>query len=264
MIARAGTSLRSLGLALALAGAALAAGALVGTAVAAEGVSAQCLVPDDLIADIADFPNSARHVVANRRLTIAAIGAASTAGTGASSPAAAWPSRLGELLSQRLSATDVSIVNLGVRGLTARRAVNRIAREVAAAKPDLVIWETGTVEAVRSEDLDEFPQALVDGMDQVVAMNADLILMTPQYARETERMINFQPYIDAMQLAAGLPGVNLFPRHAIMRYWAEQDRLVPATRVEMTRGNDQIYDCIAQLLADVIDRGLRRGAHVAK
>lgn len=32
----------------------------------------------------------------------------------------------------------------------------------------------------------------------------------------------------------------------------------------MTRGNDQIYDCIAQLLADVIDRGLRRGAHAAK
>ena len=127
-----------------------------------------------------------------------------------------------------------------------------------------MIWETGTVEAVRSEDMDEFPQALVDGMDLIVAMKADLILMSPQYARETERMINFQPYIDAMQQAAGLPAVNFFPRHAIMRYWAEHGGLVPATRVEMTRGNDQIYDCIAQLLADVIDRGLRRGAHAAK
>lgn len=256
MIARAAARLRWLAVALALASA--------GTAHAADGVASQCQVPDDLIADIADFPHAARHVIDNRRLTIATIGAASTAGTGASSPAAAWPSRLGELLSQRLTSTDIAIVNLGARGLTARRAVERIARDVAAAKPDLVIWETGTVEAVRSQDLDEFPQALMDGMDQIVAMKADLILMSPQYARETERMINFQPYIDAMHQAAGLPGVNLFPRHAIMRYWAENDRLVPTTRVEMTRGNDQIYDCVAQLLADVIDRGLRRGAHAAK
>lgn len=256
--------MRSFGLALTLLCAAIGGViAASGPALAIEDVAPRCRVPEELIADIADFPHAARHVADGRQLTIAAIGAASTAGTGASSPAAAWPSRLGELLAQRLNATDIKVVNLGVRGLTARRAVARIARDVAAVKPDLVIWEAGTVEAVRSEDMDEFPQALVEGIDLVGAMNADLILMTPQYARETERMINFQPYIDAMQQAAGLPAVNLFPRHAVMRYWAENDRMVPTTRVEMTRGNDQIYDCIAQLLAEVIDRGLRRGGHAA-
>ena len=258
--------MRSFALALTLTGAVLAGPAAVvwADAGAAATVPEQCRVPEDLIADIADFPHAARHVAEDKRLIIVAVGAASTAGTGASGPAAAWPARLGDLLADRLNSTDVKVVNLGVRGLTARRAVDRIAKDVAAAKPDLVIWETGTVEAVRSEDMDEFPQALMDGIDLVGEMNADLILMTPQFARETERMINFEPYIYAMRQTAGLPAVNLFPRHAVMRYWAENDRLVPGSRVEMTRRNDQIYNCIAQLLAEVIDRGLRHGAHAAR
>lgn len=231
---------------------------------ASDTVPTQCRVPADLIDDIADFPNSARHVVDARKLTIVALGAASTAGMGASTPAAAWPQRLDEVLSTRLNAIDVKIVNLGKRGLTARAAVDRIQTEVAPLKPDLVIWETGTVEAVRSEDLDLFPGALMEGIDRIADLHADLILMTPQYARETERMINFQPYIDAMHQAAGLPAVNLFPRHAIMRYWTERNGLAPPSRVEMTRANDQIYDCIAQLLSDVIERGLRRAAHVTR
>jgi len=228
-----------------------------------DAVAELCRVPNDLIADLADFPNAVRDVVDRHRLVIVAIGAASTAGTGATSPRAAWPARLEAMLAERMNATDVKIINLGERGLTASNAVVRMARELKSLRPDLVIWETGTVEAVRTEDPDQFAVSLMEGVDLAGELHADLILMTPQYARETERMINFQPYLDAMEQTAGLPGVNLFPRHAVMRYWAENERLVPATRVEMRRGNDQIYNCIAYLLADVIERGLNR-AHAAR
>lgn len=223
-----------------------------------------CRIPGDLIDDVADFPHAARRVAKERRLTIVTIGGASTAGMGASAPGAAWPHRLQEILGGRLEGVEVKVVNLAQRGQTARLAVELLPKDVAPLHPDLVIWETGTVDAVRQEDLDQFPVTLTEGTDEVASMDADLILMTPQFARETERMINFQPYIDAMRQTAGLPGVNLFPRHAIMRYWTEKNQMVPASRVDTARGNDQIYDCIAQLLVEVIDRGIRQAARAAQ
>jgi len=227
-------------------------------------VAERCRVPEYLFDDLAAFPNAARHVATERRLTVVALGASSTQGTAASSPAKAWPARFAEILGGRLSAIDVHVVNLGMRGQTARDVVDRLPRDVAPLKPGLVIWETGTVEAVRATDPAEFAHLLMEGIDAMAQLGADVVLMDPQYARTTARLINFQPYLDALRQAAGLPDVNLFPRYEIMRYWAESGRLTPHTREEMTKGNDDLYDCMAQLLAEVIDRGLRQAAHAQR
>lgn len=227
-------------------------------------VPERCRVPDRLIEDLATFPNAAQRLATEHRMTIVAIGASSTEGMGASSPAMAWPARLGDILAGRLSGVEVQIVNLGQRRQTARMILDRLRRDIAPLHPSMVIWETGTVEAVRAEDPAEFGNILMRGAETVAALHADLILMDPQYARDTARVINFQPYVDAVRQTAGLPDVNLFPRHDIMRYWSEEDRLTPRTRDEMIRGNDEIYDCVAQLLADVIDRGLRQAAHAQR
>ena len=223
-------------------------------------VPEQCRVPEGLIRDIADFAHSAERVARERKLVIVAIGGASTQGLGASSPAAAWPTRLADILSKRLDAVEIKVFNFGVRRQLAKTAQERFKKDIATLHPSLVIWETGTVEAAQTMNPDEFVDTLAKGMDDVSAMQADLILMDPQYARGSALLINFQPFMEAMRLAASMPGVNLFPRHEIMHYWDGEGRLVPRTREEMTRGNDQIYDCIAELLAEVIDRGLRHGA----
>jgi acyl-CoA thioesterase I len=233
-------------------------------AVATPDVPEQCRVPAGLFDDPASFANAAAQVARDGRLTIVAIGGASTQGMGASSPAMAWPARLEKILGTRLPGIAVHVVNMGQRGQTARKAVERFANDVAKARPDIVIWETGTVEAVRSEDAEVFPWAVSEGVDRLQEQHADVILMDPQYARGTALLINFQPYLDAIQQAAMMPGVTLFPRHQVMRYWAEHDMLVPASRAEMTRGNDMIYDCIAQLMADMVERGLKHGAQAAR
>ena len=227
-------------------------------------IAAACQVPPELISDQAEFPNAMRAVARSKHLTVVAIGAASTEGTGASSPQAAWPERLQQVLAQHLPGTTVKVVNLGRRGNTAHMMLDRFATEVVPARPDIVVWETGTVEAVRATDPEELHAALSEGMDQVAAMHADLVLMDPQYARSSDLVINFQPYLQVIGMTADLPEVNLFPRHEIMRYWVEEGRIRPTTRDEMIRGNDALYDCIAQLLAEVIDRGLGNAAHAAR
>jgi hypothetical protein len=141
---------------------------------------------------------------------------------------------------------------------TAKQAVDRLDREVLPLKPNLVIWETGTMEAVRGTDLDAFRETVRAGLDELRAARVEVVLMNMQFSRETDTMIRFEPYLSAMRQLADTNDVPLFHRHGIMRYWAESGAL--DLRV---RGNEKrrelaakLYDCIGHAMADFVTRGV--------
>ena len=104
---------------------------------------------------------------------------------------------------------------------TAREAADRLAREVLPLKPMLVIWETGTMEAVRGTGVDEFRETVQAGIDELRAAGTEVVLMNTQFSRDTEAMINFAPYLGALRELADANDVPLFHRYGIMRHWAE-------------------------------------------
>ena len=59
---------------------------------------------------------TAQRLAGGEPLTIVAIGSSSTAGAGASSPAASYPSRLAVELRQRFPGQDITVLNRGVNG----------------------------------------------------------------------------------------------------------------------------------------------------
>jgi hypothetical protein len=92
---------------------------------------------------------------------------------------------------------------------------------VEAKKPTLVIWQTGTVDAMRSVDPDDFRSALDEGVVALQNAGADLVLINLQYSPRTETMISAPPYLDNMRVVAQQHEVPLFDRFAIMRHWNE-------------------------------------------
>ena len=89
--------------------------------------------------------HTARRLASGEPLTIVAIGSSSTAGAGASSPAASYPSRLAVELKQRFPTRDITVLNRGVNGETTEQMMARFATGVIAAHPDLVLWQVGTI-----------------------------------------------------------------------------------------------------------------------
>ena len=89
-------------------------------------------------------------------------------------------------------------------------------------KPTLVIWQTGTVDAMRSIDPDDFRGAVDEGVAALQNAGADVVLMNLQYSPRTETMISAPPYLDNMRVVAQQHDVPLFDRFAIMRHWNEQ------------------------------------------
>ena len=75
----------------------------------------------------------------------------------------------------------------------------RFAKEVLPLEPKLVVWETGTVDAVRGADLDAFRETLETGLVDLRPAT-DVVLMDTQFSRRTNAMIDFAPYERAMRL----------------------------------------------------------------
>lgn len=217
-----------------------------------------CEVSPDLIPDSAPLPHSKQMLKSEHRLKIVALGSSSTLGLGATDSQAAWPARLQAVLTSGLPGAEVRVVNRGIARQSAQQMLERLDSDVLTEKPALVIWETGTAEAVRGTDVDEFIDALMTGIDRLEAAGIDVILMDTQYSRGTAEIINFDPYIAAIDQVAVTRGLSRFPRYAVMRYWVDNDQFHFAGESGgvARKMADQVYDCLGHLLARAIVQGI--------
>lgn len=167
-------------------------------------------------------------------------------------PEQAFPARLENLLKERFKGVQVRVtVNLQPKK-TAEETAVEFAKPMAGQRPDLVIWQTGTVDALRSVDPDEFRVAVDDGVAALQAAGSDVILMNLQYSPRTDTMISAAPYIDNMRVVAQQHDAPLFDRFAIMRNWSEAgdfDLATPSPGIDMAR---RVHDCLARALATFV------------
>ena len=83
----------------------------------------------------------------------------------------------------------------------------------------LVIWQTGTVDAMRGIDPEDFRVAIDEGVVAIQDAGADVILMNMQYSPRTESMIQLSAYAQNMRVVARDRDVPLFDRlrdHALL------------------------------------------------
>jgi len=219
-----------------------------------------CGVPEELVEDDPQLAIVAEHLRQKHPITIVAIGGAGTAGTAAAKPdEESYPRRLEDALRRHHPDVPITVLNRGVARQTTQEMVDRFARDVYPAEPTLVIWETGTFDAARSVDVDIFASALSAGLAELRNHKFDIMLINMQYSRNTASVINFEPYLDAMQHVADVDEIYLFRRFEMMRYWSEtgvfQLADVPPERRAALAA--QVYNCLGERLADAIEHAAR-------
>lgn len=220
----------------------------------------RCTAPPELTAAAETFPHAARAVARKQRLGVLVVGSGSTAGSGTSAPENVYPARVEEALRVLLPGVAVEVTVRGGRGLTAPDLLTLLERALPEVKPDLVIWQTGTVDAVRGLDPDLFTATLVAGFVKVSEAKADLVLMDMQFSRFGRAVMNYGAYREAMQaVAVAAPNGMLFRRYDLMRHWAEtgQVDVERAPRAAWSRETDRLHACLGLVLAETIAEGLR-------
>jgi hypothetical protein len=234
----------------------LLAGLLAAAAPArAEDTPASCEVPAHLLTSENSLRKVAEAVKSGQALDILVVGSRSS--TINTPDGTAYPGRLQAALRDKLATVPVNVsVELQVKK-TAGEVAGGLAKLVEAKKPTLVIWQTGTVDAMRSIDPDDFRAAVGEGVAALQNAGADVVLMNLQYSPRTETMISAPPYLDNMRVVAQQYNVPLFDRFAIMRNWHDQgdfDLFSTSHGIDLAK---RVHDCLGRALSQFVIEAAR-------
>jgi len=233
-----------------LAGLSVAVLAFPGTVVAEEHQA--CEIPTYLRFGNNELKHVAEAVKKDRRLTIAVVGTGSSILAGPDGPRSAYPARLEAALQQRLPSVAVKVVTLVRTRMTAEDLAKGMAKLLVDEKPDLVIWQTGTLDAIRRIEPDDFRAALEEGVETLHKGGADVILMNMQYSPRTDIMVALGPYADNMRVVAQQHEIPLFDRHAIMRHWSDTGAFDLYAAGKDNVLAHRVHDCIGRAIASMI------------
>ena len=233
-----------------LAGLCVALLVLAGSVAAAEGQ--RCEVPDYLLFGNNELKHVMEAVKKDRRLTIAVVGTGSSILAGPDGPRSAYPARLEEALKRRLPSVAVKVVTLVRTRMSAEDLARGMAKLLVDEKPDLVIWQTGTLDAIRRIEPDDFRAALEEGVETLHKGGADVILMNMQYSPRTDIMIALGPYADNMRVVAQQHEIPLFDRLAIMRHWSDTGAFDLYAAGKDNVLAHRVHDCIGRSIASMI------------
>ena len=198
----------------------------------------------------------AEAVAGHGPIDVLAVGSGTTVGQDGGG-GKAFPHRMVAALRTALPGREIHLTLRGARGITAAEMLKLIDAELASQRFALVLWQTGTVDAMRGIPPDELRQTLEAGIASVRAKGADLILIDAQYAKAMEAKVNEAPYLQMLREAADTPGVLLFRRYDLMRSWAAEGRnnLENVRKADREQAVDALHDCIADVLVRFVSHG---------
>jgi hypothetical protein len=229
----------------------LAAVALVDAAIAA-APEQRCDVPDSFVSSDSELSSVVKEVKARQRLDISVVGTGSSALPGPQGVQFAYPARLELALKQDLPGIAVKVTaHVQQRATTAEMAAG-MQKILGDDKPALVIWQTGTADAISGVEPEDFRAGLDGGVATIDSAGSDVILMNMQYSPHTEPMLDVSTYADLMKIVAQQHGALLFDRLGIMRNWNDSgtfDLYAATKNYDMAR---RVHDCIGRALASQI------------
>lgn len=197
-----------------------------------------------------------RAVRADRTVKVLAIGSSSTVGVGASSPSATYIAKLETTLEGTFKGLDFDVIGRGMSGEEAQGAADRMKREVELTRPDLIVWQVGTNDALRHVSIERFKNCLRTTLAWLAENRIDVVLIDPQYGEALTKDEHYERVVAAIAEVAREARVLLVDRFEAMRELHRQhgDRFyLTSDNLHM---NDTGHRCMAEQLARSIVGGL--------
>jgi acyl-CoA thioesterase-1 len=196
--------------------------------------AAACEMPAELITPSTPLTQVSAAIGKKGRLDILALGSGSTVGESGAwggpslqyrSPDGSFPHRMVDALQAMRPAIGFSLTVKGGRSMTAETMLPILREELAAHHYDLVLWQTGTVEAVQGLRPDVLGGVLQDGADATELAGANLVLIDPQFSRFLRANADLSPYETVLQQMTTMPGVTLFHRFELTQGWVNNGQI---------------------------------------
>ncbi len=197
-----------------------------------------------------------RALRAKREPKVLAVGSSSTVGVGASNPSAAYIAKLETNLEGAFKGLDFEVVGRGMSGEVAEGQSSRMKREIEEHKPDLVVWQVGTNDAIRHVSVEDFKSCLRRTLVWFSEQRIDVVLIDPQYGEKLNADAHYAAIVSALAEVAKDMRVLLVDQFEAMRELAK----VRGDGFYLTSDdlhlNDIGHRCMAEQLARAIVSGV--------
>ncbi len=218
--------------------------------------SVECKVKSPAFEGRAPLRAVRRAIVQKRPVRVVALGSSSTVGVGASSPRASYPIRLENDLEGTIEGLKVEMYARGQSGEVAEDAAERLKAEVAEIRPDLVVWQVGTNDAVARIDAEQFGALLRDTLSWLALHNIDVVLIDPQYVERLAKDARYTGIVNEIATVASEMRVLLVNRYDTMADLARQYPGSSYLANDRFHLNDLGYRCMAEYATKAIVSGI--------
>jgi acyl-CoA thioesterase-1 len=218
--------------------------------------SVECKVKSPAYEGRAPLRAVRRAIMQNRAVRVVALGSSSTVGIGASSPRATYPIRLENDLEGVIEGLKVEMFARGQSGEVAEGAADRIKAEVADLRPDLVVWQVGTNDAVARIDAETFGRQLRETLSWLASHNIDVVLIDPQYVERLSKDVRYTSIVNEIATVASEMRVLLVNRYETMADLARQNPGSSYLANDRFHLNDLGYRCMAEYATKAIVAGI--------
>lgn len=211
----------------------------------------------DMPAD--QLENLATAVKSGKPVDVLALGSASAVSQGKSG----YLQAAVDALRTALPRVTFSLAVHARHGMTADEMLALLRTALAHKHYPLVLWQTGTVEAVQAIRPEDFGATLQEGADLVTAQQGNLVLIDFQFSRFLHGNTDLTPYEQTLDAAAAAPGVDFFHRFDLMHHWVQEGQIdlerTPKEQLESIVG--RLNHCLGLALAHFLLEGISPGDH---
>ncbi|QIB36034.1 SGNH/GDSL hydrolase family protein [Ancylobacter pratisalsi] len=217
-----------------------------------------CAAPSALTQARYALPRLAKSLRTKTPTTILVLNSAkgSKPGSGKDAIARSFPSFIEETLRERYPDGGIVLTTRSQPRATAQAILAVLPKLLAQTRPALMIWQTGTYDAILGADTSAFSDAVDAGVDLAHAAGTDVLVVSPQYSPRTAFAFDVAPYTSALHWAARAAQVPFFDRYDMMRFWDQEgifdfDATPPSPSLF-----EDVHRCIGRLMVGMIVDGV--------
>jgi acyl-CoA thioesterase-1 len=220
------------------------------------GASDACLAFKQGLSLGAPLMHTKAKLQAGKPLTVVALGSSSTTGFGTFRSGAAFPDVMKQELLRLRPSARIELINSGIIMDNIPGNITRLDNDVLRYKPDLVVWQLGSNDAVWRGIADNTKQMLSDAVRRLKAADADIVLVDLQYAPmvlATSRHARMEKIIADV---AREQGIGHFQRFTLMKR-AIDGGVGGLVWWDGLHNSTEGHKCIGVALAQMIDVAAR-------
>ncbi len=215
-------------------------------------LSLQCAAPSQEIAAPGPLPATISRLQSGKTLRVLAIGSASIQQFDRKTNRVNESSHFASLLGKVLKDVKIEIVNRGVSGEVVSTSAQRLINEAVMARPNLVLWQLGTSDAISRVPVDEFIETVRSTVERLRANNIDVVLVGLQYTPQFARDEQFYAMRTALSKLARDEQIVLVRRYNVMDFIARTKANLQVTPDGEFNAGDLGPQCMSEHVAQAV------------